>query len=455
MLPDRLAPDPTVVAQVAEALEGVPRAAYSVPHVYPAAAPAYTRVPREERPHPPSDRLSLYVHLPYCRYRCTFCHFAVRVGADLAAMERYVAAVRSEVDWIPPTAQISELYVGGGTPTALPSPLMDELLDAVFERTIPYGRHVHTIETSPETISDAHLDVFHRHGIGRVSMGVQSLEGPVLDTVRREQTAAGALAACELLLRSGLIVNIDLIYGLPGQTPESFLFDLTTLAELGVPSLTLYSLHVTERTPVTRVLGDDRFDLPRLMGWRAYVQEAAEQLGYTQTRWHSFKRLDTNAGTHEFAPSFDDSLSGTQLGVGMSARSHLGHAVYRNHEVHDTYVERIERGESPVEEVINFHEEDLMTQFVARSLGDGKPLRRADYERTFGHAIDTDFGALLDRLRRAALLEDDGHTLALSERGKLVYDLVMLAFYPEWARAWLTEREDRASFVSVGSSDRD
>jgi oxygen-independent coproporphyrinogen-3 oxidase len=362
--------------------------------------------------------------------------------------------VRRELEWIPSGTQLSELYVGGGTPTALPPALMDEILDAIFRRTTPHGHHAHTVETSPETISESHLDVFRRHGIGRVSMGVQSLEGLVLDTVRRDQTAEGALDACELLLRSGLIVNIDLIYGLPGQTPESFLFDLTTLAELGVPSFTLYSLHVTERTPVARVLGDDRFDLPGLMGWRAFVQEAAEQLGYTQVRWHTFKRLDTNARAHEFVSSFDERLSGTQLGVGMSARSHLGHTVYRNHEVHDTYIERIERGESPVEQVFSFHEDDLMTQFVARSLGDGKPLRRTDYERTFGRAIDDDFGAVLDRLRTGGLVDDDGDVLTLSERGRLVYDLVTLAFYPEWARAWLAGREDRASFVTVGSSDR-
>ncbi len=85
-------------------------------------------------------------------------------------------------------------------------------------------------------------------------MGIQSLVPEVLDTVHRKHEAYEALAACELLVGSGLVVNVDLIYGLPGQTPESFLADLTTLAALGVPALTCYSLRVTERTPVTRAL---------------------------------------------------------------------------------------------------------------------------------------------------------------------------------------------------------
>src|SRR4051812_32027904 len=115
MVTEGFEPDSQVVATVAEALVGVPRAAYSVPHVYPAAAPAYTRAPRDARPQPPTDTFSLYVHLPYCRYRCTFCHFAVRVGAEVDAMQRYVAAVIRELELIPPGAHLSQLYVGGGT----------------------------------------------------------------------------------------------------------------------------------------------------------------------------------------------------------------------------------------------------------------------------------------------------------------------------------------------------
>jgi oxygen-independent coproporphyrinogen-3 oxidase len=454
MSPVGLAPDSLVVEQAAQALEGVPRAAYSVPHVYPTAAPAYTKAPMAERPHLTADQLRLYMHLPYCRYRCTFCYFAVRVGAAHDDMARYVRTLRRELEWIEPGARLSQLYVGGGTPTALPPELLDEALSAAFERTTRDGEGVHTVETSPETISEAHLDVLRRHGIGRVSMGVQSLESDVLDAVHRDQTAEQALASCELLVSSGLIVNIDLIYGLPGQREESFLSDLATLARLGVPSFTLYSLRVTERTPVRRVLSEEeRFDLARLMRWRAVVQRGAEDLGYTQTRWHTFKRLDTHAHRHDRLPCFDDSLSGFQLGVGMSARSHLGHTIYRNRDSIDVYQQRVDSGVSPVEEIFPMSEEDLMTQFVARSLGDGKPLVRADYERVFGRAIDDDFGEVLQRLKWASLVDDDGFLLTLSERGKLLYDLVTLAFYPARARAWLAGKESKAAFVQIGARD--
>jgi oxygen-independent coproporphyrinogen-3 oxidase len=272
-------------------------------------------------------------------------------------------------------------------------------------------------------------------------MGIQTLDGGVLDTVRREQTRRQALDACDLLAASGLLVNVDLIYGLPGQTEETFLDDLLVLAERGVHSLTLYSLRLNERTPVVRHLrAEERFDLASLMRWRALAQRAAQQLGYTQTRWHTFKRLDTRARAHERLPCFDARMSGFQFGVGMSARSHLGFTIYRNHEQLDVYLDRIERGESPVEQVFRLDEEDRMTQFIARTLGDGKALVRSDYARTFGRSIDDDFGGLLKRLAEAELVIDDGEQLTLSASGGLVYDLVTLAFYPQRARDWLAAR---------------
>ena len=176
MTPFTYQPDPRTLEAIAEALRSVPRAAYSVPHDYPSSAPAYTAAPMAERERPVSDQLRLYAHVPFCRYHCTFCYFAVRVGASAALMQRYVRAVIKELEWIEPGTPLSQLLVGGGTPTALPPDLLDELLGAIFARTTRYGKHVHTVETSPETISAEHIAVLKRHGVGRVSMGVQSLD---------------------------------------------------------------------------------------------------------------------------------------------------------------------------------------------------------------------------------------------------------------------------------------
>lgn len=434
-------PDRSTLDRVARALEGVPRAAYSVPHVYPTAVPA----PGAPRPAlGPTARL--YVHVPFCRYHCTFCHFAVKIGADEDAMARYVGALERELEHVPAGTTLTQLYVGGGTPTALPAPLLDRLLGTVFSRA--RGAGVHTVETSPETISPAHLEVLKRHGVTRVSMGIQSFDDRVLDTVHRQQSRDPALAAIELLLASGLFFNIDLIYGLPGQAPESFASDVRRLAAMGVPSLTLYSLRRNERTRVTTSLGGEGpFDLAGLLRWRAFVKETAEGVGYTQTRAHTFKRVDGAARADEAKVLHDDKIDGKTFGAGMSARSHLGQTMYRNHEQFPEYLDRIERGESPVEQKIPLDGEDQRTQFIAHTLGESRRLRRADYQQTFGSSFDDDYRELLGRLSDAGLVEDDGTGWSMSELGRHVYDLVMLAFYPARAREWLAAREGRASFL--------
>ena len=125
------------MSEVAAALQGVPRAAFSVPHVYPSAAPAYEAAPRLERPAADRSEVRCYVHIPYCSYRCTFCYFAVKVGAQRDAMERYVRALQRELEWIPAGSQLTQLFVGGGTPTALPADLLDDVLQSVFRGVAP------------------------------------------------------------------------------------------------------------------------------------------------------------------------------------------------------------------------------------------------------------------------------------------------------------------------------
>jgi oxygen-independent coproporphyrinogen-3 oxidase len=435
-------PDVETLEVIARALARVPGAAFCVPHEYPGAAPAFRAEPLAVRLPLDSDRLRLYAHIPFCRYHCTFCCFAVRTGASDDGMARYVRALKKELEWVEPGTPLAQLFVGGGTPTALPPELLDELLDAIFRRTTRFGDGVHTVEASPETLTPEHVAVLRRNGIGRVSMGVQSLDDEVLGAVHRRHTAEQSLAACRLLVDSGLIANIDLIYGLPRQSEESFLADIEALASTGVHSFTLYSLHLNDRTPVAKALRDgERLALARLIRWRTLVKQKAESLGYWQTRMHTYKRVDPIAARHERLAHFTHSGWGYQFGIGMSARTHLGRTVYRNTSKLESYLDRIEAGESPVDGFLPLADEDRKTQFIGRSLGDGKTLRRSLYASTFGGAIDDDFGATLVRLNGAGLIEDDGEQVTMTELGKRLYDLVTLCFYPERAQDWLRERE--------------
>lgn len=438
--------------RIARALRSTPTTAYTAPHDYPHGAPIFRSSPCMEREQIERDVIRLYLHIPFCNYACAFCCYAKRVGVDREQMSRYVAAVKKELESVRPGSRLNQLFMGGGTPTALPADLLDDLLATVSQR-IPYdGTGVHTVETSPESMSAEHLEVLQRRGIGRVSMGIQSLQEGVLEQVKRDHGEDLALSSCRRIVDAGMILNIDLIYGLPGQSHEDFAKDFQLVAEAGVHAVTAYSLRLNEKTSVQKSLqAHERFDLRRLMDWREVVRETAAQYGFTQTRWHTFKRLDSVAAQHERLPVADRDLKGYQLGVGMSARSSIGHTLYRNHSKLTTYMERVESGRGPVEEYIPLNKEDLKTQFIARTLGDGKGLDTGEYEQVFDSDIRSDFASTLDELGGVDLIQDDGANIAMTPTGRLLYDLIMLSFYPEHAKTWLKSRLEGYQLLDLRS----
>lgn len=437
-----------------EAITGVlgprPPVSYAAAHAYPASAPAFTPAPLRQRQAAAGNRLRLYAHVPFCAYRCSFCFFAVRVGAQRQEMERYVQVLLRELEWAQPGTPLIQLFMGGGTPTLLPPDLLDRLLGGIFARLPSQGDQLHCVESSPDSITPAHLDVLVRHGIGRISMGTQSLHDDQLGDVNRLHTAQQTLDACHLVMDSGLVLNIDLMYGLPGQTMESFRRDWATLAEIGVPSLTVYDLRLNERTSVARDLRQsERLGLEQLIEWRSFVAKTARDFGFSQTRWHTFKRMNTPAARHQRAPHHDAAGRGYQLGIGLSARSQLGNVVYRNHSDMGTYLERVESGVSPVEQVIELQNDDRRTQYVMTTLGDGRSLDRADYAATFGEPFEVAFGEPTQRLLAGGLLEEEGQVLRLSPVGRLLYDRVAYNFYPARVLEWLNGRRPPARAVAV------
>jgi oxygen-independent coproporphyrinogen-3 oxidase len=299
---------------------------------------------------------------------------------------------------------------------------------------------IHTVESSPESLTAEHLAVFAARGIGRVSMGIQTLSDEVLARVNRQHGGSDALRACERLVASGLIVNIDLIYGLPGQTEAMFRHDFAAVAQCGVHSVTAYNLRVNERTSIVQTMGsDDQLSLARLVHWRAFVQATAAELGFVQKTWHTFQRPSDAARRYE-----DKTGAGNQLGVGLSARSRLGAVIYRNHASQPVYCDRIETGRSPVEETFQLAEEGRKIRFIAQSIGVGKPLEREPYRQAFGPSIDDDYGEALRRLGSVGLITDTGPAIELTPMGRLFYDLVTLAFYPRHIKDWLHARHTAA-----------
>lgn len=442
-MPPSLGPIPvSEIHSLIEVLGEAPQVSYAPPSIYPMSAPVFDPAGEADRSAPPNGPIGIYAHAPFCNYKCTFCFYATRPVPAEAEMARYVDALDRELSWIRPNTELTQLYVGGGTPTVLPPELLDRLLSAIFGRTTT-GREVHTVECSPESITEAHVGVMRTHGIERVSMGVQTGSEGIRETINRRHDNRQVLDACDLLVGSGLVVNVDLIYGLPGQTEADFQSDLELVASRGVHSVTCYNLRVNEATPIGRlVTREGRLDAVDLVRWRELTRRVAQDCGFHQTRWHTYQRVDC-ATAADAARRFRDVTGwGNQFSVGVSARSRLNDTVFRNHKKYDAYLNHVEAGRSPVEETKALDAFERRLRFVTLTLGEGRALERASYEREFGTSFDDDFGAPLTRLTEAGVVRDEGPDVNLTDRGRLVYDLATRAFYPESVLQWMQERQD-------------
>jgi len=196
---------------------------------------------------------AVYVHIPFCRRICPYCDFAVTSDTSLA--DRYVDAVCAEIDRAerfdrPPAA----VAVGGGTPTSLPSRDLARILGALRDRFgWEKGCEV-SIEANPEDIEPAVLDGLAEAGVDRISLGVQSFDDAVLDDLGRVHDAVQARDAVTAARHAFRSVNIDLIFGSPAETDESWAASVATALDLGVDHVSTYALTVERGTPLSRAI---------------------------------------------------------------------------------------------------------------------------------------------------------------------------------------------------------
>lgn len=207
--------------------------------------------------------LGIYISVPFCRTKCTFCNFASgvvskavyaryvdRVLADIAAAETFAHSLGADFQ-----RDVDSIYLGGGTPTVLDREQLTRIFDAVGN-SFAIGEHAEiTVECAPGTLTDGMLDTLVRCGVNRVSLGVQSFVDEEARSVGRLHTRQIVLDDIRRLRAAGITnLSIDLIAGLPHQTPPSWEFSLAETIATGAPHVSVYMLEVDEESRLGREL---------------------------------------------------------------------------------------------------------------------------------------------------------------------------------------------------------
>jgi oxygen-independent coproporphyrinogen-3 oxidase len=410
----------------------------------------------------PKAGLAVYIHVPFCLARCTYCDFNSYTGLE-SRMGKYVDALCQEIYAAGRRLGLSPVetvYFGGGTPSLLPLERLEDLMTSLQGTfgLLP-GVEV-TLEANPGTVARARLEGLRRIGVNRLSLGVQSVHQDELDLLGRLHTWPQAVDAFALAREVGFeSLNVDLIFGLPGQSLASWRKTLEEVLQLDPTHLSLYGLSLEHGTPLAeRVL---RGEVPAPSDdTAACMYELAERLlaqagffHYEISNWAALNRQrgvmrrSARRRSGPWWPEGSDLMLVSEdfsrfvcrhnlaywrnqpwLGLGAGAHSWLSKTRSANLRHPDAYVRALARGEMPVaeREEIDLRLEMGETMMMGIRLAEG--ARDVQFRARFGIGLAEAFGDQLAGLVTIGLITWDGQAARLTARGRLLGNHVFAEF---------------------------
>ncbi len=392
--------------------------------------------------------LSLYVHIPFCSAKCTYCDFNSYAGQD-SLFAPYAEAVAQEAAlWAPHLAgrPVETIFFGGGTPSLMPLAEMGTIVDSLRAAFQIAADAEISLEANPGTVNAEHIAGLRSLGFNRISFGVQSFHEDELRSLERIHDAEEVENAYRWARSAGFErVNLDLIYGLVDQSLQGWQLNLETALALGPEHLSLYALTLEEGTPLTRDVARGRtpgpdldlqadmfewsrdhlqgvgFEHYEVSNWARPGQECRHNLAY----WHNAEWLGLGAGAHSHlfdwrfaaaaSPSrYIKSVNETPQPAGSAAGENLLEAMRQ----------------------VTFREpEDQqreMSETVVLALRLRRGLNLAAFEQRYGQTVEDAFAPNFEETLSLGLVEiADGH-LRLRDEAVLLGDEAFLRFLPQW-----------------------
>lgn len=393
------------------------------------------------------DSLFAYFHIPFCEQRCGFCNLFTRpvppeelIATYMRTLQRQTTVVRRALDE-GGAFTFARAAIGGGTPTLLAPAQLEHLFAMVKELGAPAGIPI-SVETSPETALPDRLAVVVAGGADRISMGVQSfIESECKAVNRPQQTADVHRALRSIRDANPATLNIDLMYGLPGQTPATWQITLTSALEYAPEEVYLYPLYVRPLTTLGKK-GAEAIDADRVALYdqgRARLLEA----GYRQVSLRMFRRGASAPGPIYVCQ--DDGM----VGLGCGARSYTRGLHYSTEwavgargvrDIIDRWVLRSDADFAAAEYGFVLDADEQRRRWVILSLLSDEGLDLTAYRAKFGSSIDVLFPELAE-LAPGGLAEQRGAILTLTQAGLARADAIGPWLYSLDVRARMAEYE--------------
>ncbi len=370
--------------------------------------------------------VSLYLHVPFCQKKCLYCSFSSS-AAGSEIFVPYVEAVKQELADLAPIRkdrQLKTLFIGGGTPSILPCSLMTELVGYCLELFPPIQEVEISVEVNPGTVNKAYLRALLLAGVNRISMGVQTFNDQELSALGRIHSSIEARDAVQDAKYAGFTnINLDLMYGLPGQTVESFRASLQQAISLCPQHLSIYQLTIEEGTPFSQAVASGNILLPEeeeILLMDEIIAQLCRDASLHQYEISAFAR-----DGYECSHNINYWQNDDYLACGASAVSCVKGVRVKRIVDSLEYIQQIKKRASVVTESEFLSTEASFRETVIMGL---RMTRGVSLQQlTARYAIDlvSYYGAVLDSLLKLRLVELTDSHLRLTAKGRPLANWVM------------------------------
>ncbi|MDU9049905.1 MAG: radical SAM family heme chaperone HemW [Candidatus Electrothrix sp. Rat3] len=374
------------------------------------------------------NNLGLYIHIPFCLRKCPYCSFYSLAGrTDL--YHRYAQAISTQLcsfteEYCDQQRPLTSIFFGGGTPTLLPSETLNSLLTECLDR-FPYADEAEiSIEVNPATVDARGLAALRRAGFNRLSIGVQSLDDSELLLLGRPHRVDDAVKTVRLAREAGFDnINLDLMYGLPGQALHAWQTTLDRALALQPEHLSIYELTIEEGTPFARLREQGTFALPdeeTILLMLDETQQALNQAGFNRYEISNYAQPG-----YQCCHNINYWRNGEYIGLGAGAVAFLNGIRYTAIADADQFCECLENGREVWTEKEKLDRDAAFRETVIMGLRMTAGIYLPELTERFALNAEVYYSETLHRLIRQGMLHLMHDRLQLTAQGFLLADAVM------------------------------
>ncbi|MBR3166204.1 MAG: oxygen-independent coproporphyrinogen III oxidase [Lachnospiraceae bacterium] len=375
--------------------------------------------------------LGLYIHIPFCVRKCAYCDF-VSFRASENVQNAYFRSLLQELgeyQSLGNTCLIRTVYFGGGTPSIVDPIQLMRILLLIRDHFLVAEDAEITIEVNPGTITRENLKAWKQIGINRLSIGLQSDHDDLLQTLGRIHTYDDFLAGYRAARAAGFDnISVDLMYSLPGQTPEMWMNTIRNLSALGPDHISAYALSIEEGTPFAKKYGtpEGAALLPSEEDDRKMYHDACEYLkaaGYERYEISNFAKPDKYSRHNMIYWSMGD-----YLGLGLNASSYMNGRRFANPADLNEYIRAVPKLSARMRENEPQTKKEAMEEFMFLGLRRSRGVTAKEFKEAFREDLEAKYGKVIKRLVRQRMLTFEDGRLALTDAGIDVSNAVLAEF---------------------------